>query len=158
MNVMNISDNAPRRKRSHGQYTSPKLHDVSINGFLLCVQKPLGVHYIRTKLYSVTLSKLHSLYTTCLKTSTTDPYSTLYKLTTIILDIGQHRLFKPVTIGGNEWENILFLPLVFANKGLAVNNLGNIIHNKSVKAKVIPYFKDQYIPIISHSYASPIAP
>jgi hypothetical protein len=64
VNVMNIFDNTPRRKWSHGhrQYTSPKLHDVSINGLLSYVQKPLGMHHIQTKLYSFPFSKLHSLY------------------------------------------------------------------------------------------------
>ena len=77
VNVMNIFDNTPIRKRSHGhrQYTSPKLYDVSINDLLPYFQIPIGMPHIRTKLYSLPLSKLHSLYTTCLKTSTTDPYS-----------------------------------------------------------------------------------
>jgi len=138
---MNIFDNSPRRKRSHchRQYTSPKLHDVSINGPLPYVQIPLGMNNIRTKLHPLPLSKLHSLYATCLKTSTSDPYSTLYKLAAIMLDIGQHRLFKPVTIRGNEMENIPFFPLVFANIGLAAINLGNILHHKSIKAMVPPY-------------------
>ena len=149
VNVMNIFDNTRRRKRSHDhrRYTSPKLHDV--NGLLPHVQKPLGMHHIRTKLYSLPFSKLHSLYTACLKTSITYPYSTLYKLTALILDIDQHMFLKPVTIGGKEKENILVLSLFFANKGLNAINLGNILNHKSVKAMVPPYFKDQYVPIIS---------
>ena len=37
VNVINMFDNTPRRKRSHGhrQYTSPQLHDVSINNLLV---------------------------------------------------------------------------------------------------------------------------
>jgi hypothetical protein len=63
---MNIFDNTPRRKRDHDrrQYTSPKLHDIFINGLLPYVKKPLGMRYIRAKLYSLPLSKLHSLHTT----------------------------------------------------------------------------------------------
>ena len=66
---MNIFDNTPRRKRSHGHHQdiSPKLHDASINGLLSYVQIPVGIHHILTELYSLSLSKLHSLYTTCLK-------------------------------------------------------------------------------------------
>jgi len=66
---MNIFDNTPRRKRSHGHHQdiSPKLHDVSINGPLSYVQIPVGIHHILTELYSLPLSKLHSLHTTCLK-------------------------------------------------------------------------------------------
>jgi hypothetical protein len=113
VNVMNIFDNTPRRKHSHGhgQYMSPKLHDVAMNCLPPYVKIPLGMHCIWTKLHSLPLSKLHSLYTTWLKTSTTYPYSIMYKLTAIILEIGQHRLFKPVPIRGNEKENRPFLPL-----------------------------------------------
>ena len=124
----------------HREYTSPKLHDVSVNDLLPYFQMPLGMHHIPPKLYSLPLSYLHSLYTTCLKTSNTDPYSTLYKLTAIILNIGQHRLLKPVTIFGNEKENRPFLPLFFGNKCLDAINVGNILHHKSVKVMVPPCF------------------
>ena len=55
VNVMNIFDNTPRRKRSHGhrQYTSPQLHDVSINDPLSYVQNPLGMPHIRTELLTL---------------------------------------------------------------------------------------------------------
>jgi hypothetical protein len=46
----------------------------------------------------------------------------------------------------------------FANKALDAINLDNIVHHKSVKAMVPPYFKDQSLPIISYSYSSSIAP
>jgi hypothetical protein len=36
-------------------------------------------------------------------------------------------------------------------------NLGNIIHHKSVKSKIPPYFKDQSVPLISYVYIRPIA-
>lgn len=49
-------------------------------------------------------------------------------------------------------------PTFFANKGLDAINLGNIIHNKSVRAMIPPYFKNQYVPIISYCYILPIAP
>jgi hypothetical protein len=64
---------------------------IYIQGLLPFVQTPLGMHHILTKLFSLALSKLHSLYTTCLSTLTTDPYFTLYKLTAIIL---KHLLVK----------------------------------------------------------------
>ena len=50
INVMILFDKNPRRKRSHGNrhYTSPKMHDVPINGLLPCIQKPLELHHIRT--------------------------------------------------------------------------------------------------------------
>lgn len=96
------------------------------------------MNHIRTNLYSfATFTVTFSIYTTGLKTSTTDPYSTLYKLTAIILDIGQHRHFKPVTKRGNEKENIHFL-IVSAYIGLAAIILDNVLLHKSVKAMVPP--------------------
>jgi hypothetical protein len=41
-----------------------------------------------------------------------------------------------------EKENIPFIPLFFANKGLDAINIGNILHYKAVKAMVPPYFRD----------------
>jgi hypothetical protein len=158
VNSVNIFHNSPRRKRSQGhhQYTSPELHDASKNDMISFVQKPLEMHHIRTKQYSLPLSKLNSLYITCKKSSATDPYSTLYKLTAFILDIGQCSVFKPVTIRENEKKNQPLIPLFFANKGLEAIYLGNKLHHKSVRAMSPPYFKDQSLPIFSHIYTSHI--
>ena len=159
VNVMNIFNSTPRRRRSHGHrhYTSPSLHDVSINDLLPFIQKPLGIHHIRTKLYSLPLSKLHSLFNLCLESTVTNPHSNQYKLQAIISDIASHRLFKPVRIGKDEKEKRSFLNLSFANKGLDGVNLGNILHHKLVQSKIPPYFKDQSVPIISYTYTKPIA-
>jgi hypothetical protein len=56
-----------------------------------------------------------------------------------------------------EIDKRSFLKLSFANKGLDGINLGNILHHKSVKSKIPPYFKDQTVPIISYVYTRPIA-
>ena len=80
-----------------------------------------------------------------------------YKLTAIILDITGHRFSKPVSIKKIEIDKRSFLKLSFANNGLDGINLGNIIHHKSVKSKIPPYFKDQSEPIISYVYTRPIA-
>jgi hypothetical protein len=105
---------------------------IYIQGLLPFVQTPLGMHHILTKLFSLALSKLHSLYTTCLSTLTTDPYFTLYKLTAIILYIGHYVLFKTVAKRGNEKENRSFLPPFFTNKCLipltwAISNIINLL-------------------------------
>jgi hypothetical protein len=70
--VMDIFNSAPRRKRRHGHrhYTSPMFHDVSLNDLLPFMQKPLGIHHIRSKLFSLPLSKLHALYNSCWDRST----------------------------------------------------------------------------------------
>ena len=46
VNVMDMLNSAPRRKRSHdhGHYASLMLHDVSLNYLLPFMQKPLGMH------------------------------------------------------------------------------------------------------------------
>ena len=108
------------------------------------------------KLFSLPLSKLHSLYNSCLENHVTNPNSNEYKLTAIVLDIGSHRLFKPVGIKKDEMDKRFFLKLSFANKGLDGINLGNILHHKLVKCKIPPYFKDQSIPIISYAYTIPV--
>jgi hypothetical protein len=73
------------------------------------------------------------------------------------LDIAGHRLFKPVGIKKDEIDKRSFLKLSFANKGLDGINLGNILHHKSVKSNIPPYFKDQSVPIISYVYSRSIA-
>ena len=101
----------------------------------------------RSKLFSLPLSKLHALYNSCLVNNVTNPNSNEYKLTAIVLDIAGHRLI----------DTRFFLKLSFANKSPYGINLGNILHHKSVKCKIPPYFKDQSVPIISYVYTRPIA-
>ena len=159
INVMNVFNAKTRRKRSHGHrhYTSPKFHDVSFNDLLPFIQKPLGIHHIRTKLYSLPRTKLHYLYKYCLERIFTDCNSNQYKLSAIILDIAYHRLFLPVTMRQDETKSRSFLKLSFSNKGLDAIHLSNILHHKSVISKIPPYFKDQSVPIISYTYTTPIA-
>jgi hypothetical protein len=73
------------------------------------------------------------------------------------LDIAGHRLIKHVGTKKDEIDKRSFLKLSFANKGPDGINLGNILHHKSVKCKIPPYFKDQCVPIISYVYTRPIA-
>jgi hypothetical protein len=122
------------------------------------MQKPLVMHHIHSKLFSLPLSKLHALYNSCLVlNNVTNPNSNEYKLLAIVLDIAGHRLFKPVGIKKDEIDKRSFLKLSFANKGLDGINLGNILHHKFVKSKISPYFKNQSVPIISYACTRPIA-
>ena len=93
------------------------------------MQKPLGMHRIRSKLFSLSLSKLHTLYNSCLLNHVINPNSNEYKITAIVLDIAGHRLFTPVGIKKDEIDKRSFLKLSFANKGLDGINLGNILHH-----------------------------
>ena len=141
VNVMRIFNENTRRKRGHGHrhYTSPQKHDVSLDSLLPFLQKPLGLYNIRTKLYFLPRAKLHSLQKTCL--NTIYPSSALYRLAAVVLDISNHRLFKPVVEHADKEEPKNFSSLQFANKGLDAINLANILHHKSVKEKTPPYFQ-----------------
>ena len=86
----------------------------------------------------------------------TNPNSNEYKLTAIVLDIATHRFFKPVGIQKDEIDKCSFMKLSFVNKGLEGINLGNILHNKSIKCLIQPYVKVQSVPIISYAYTIPI--
>jgi len=142
--MMDIFNSAPLRERSHGHryYTSPIFHDVSLKDLLPFMQKPLGMHHIRSKLFSLPLSKIHALYNSCLVNHVTNPNSKEY---------------KPVGIKKVEIDKRSVLKLSFAHKGLDGINLGNILHHKSVKSKIPPYFKDQSVSMISYAYTIPIA-
>ena len=80
------------------------------------MQKPLGMHHIRSKLFALPISKLHALYNSCLTDHVTNPNSNEYKLAAIILDIAGHRLFKPVGIKKDEIDKRSFLKLPFAKQ------------------------------------------
>ena len=71
-------------------------NQVLFNDLLDWIFKPLGIHHIRTKLFSIPLPSLNKLYKECLQSSFLDPSSCEYKLNSIILDIANCRLFKSV--------------------------------------------------------------
>ena len=123
------------------------------------MQKQFAIHDIRSKLLSLPLSKLHSLYNSCLENHVTNPRSNEYKIPTIVLDIARSKLCKPVGIKKDEIDKCSFLKLSFANKYLDAIKLGNILHHKSVKSKMPPYFKDQsvcsyYLVYLYHTYCN----
>ena len=135
---MDIFNSAPRRKRSHGHrhYTSPIFHDVSLNDLLPFMQKPLGMHHIRSKLFSLTLSKLHALYVQLMFGKPI--YKSEFKwIKTYSNRLGYCRsqiVLKPVGIKKDEIDKRSFMKLSFANKGIDAINVSNILHHKSVKS------------------------
>ena len=64
VNVLNLFDRTSRRHRRHGsrRYNTPEIHNVSFDGLLSFVNLQLGLHHIRTRLYSLPLKTLHVLY------------------------------------------------------------------------------------------------
>ena len=112
VNVLNLFDRTSRRHRSHGsrKYNKPEIHDVSFDGLLPFVNLQLGLHHIRTKLYSLPLKRLHALYESTLTLHFADVGSPGHRLQGIILDISSNRLFKAVRVGEpTETRNRPFL-------------------------------------------------
>jgi len=64
VNVMRLFQASSRRRHSHGhrRYSLLNLHNLSIDSLVRRIEKPLGVHHIRTKLYSLLLQKLKSFF------------------------------------------------------------------------------------------------
>ena len=159
VNVLNLFDRTSRRHRSHGsrKYNKPEIHDVSFDGLLPFVNLQLGLHHIRTKLYSLPLKRLHALYESTLTLHFADVGSPGHPLQGIILDISSNRLFKAVRIGEpTETRNRPFLNVKFANKGIEALNFSNILNQKSVQNKIPPYFQYKESPCIS--YTSSVSP
>ena len=159
VNVMHLFPSFNRKKRSHGtrHYTPPRNNQVLFNDLLDWIFRPLGIHHIRTKLFSIPLPSLNKLYKECLQSSFLDPLSREYKLNCIILDIGNCRLFKPVNSSLSNDTPDRFSHLKFANKGIDAINIYNILHNKHVRKTIPPYFKYQANPKISYTYSRSIA-
>ena len=132
VNVMNLFNTHQRRNRSHGHhhYTPPRLHHMSYDTLLHNIPKQLGTHYLRTKLYAIPLTKLRVLYESCIQTTHFDSNSPEYKMDAIIMDISNHRLFKPVQETSVEEHPRLFLTMKFANKGLDAVRLSDILNHK----------------------------
>ena len=160
VNVLQLFDKTARRRRSHGirKYNKPDIHDVSFDALLPFVNQQLGLHHIRTKLYSLPLKKLHDLYESSVTLHFADVGSPQYRLQGIIMDISSNRLFKAVKSDTPvSSENRPFLKIKFANKGIDALRLSNILNNSFVKDKIPPYFKYQESPCISYTYTQSVA-
>ena len=126
VNVLNLFDRTSWRHRSHGsrKYNKHEIHDVSFDGLLPFVNFQLGLHHIRTKLYSLPLKRLHALYESTLTLHFAAVGSPGHRLQGIIMDISSNRLFKAVRFDEpTETRNLPFLNVKFANKGINALNV-----------------------------------
>jgi hypothetical protein len=100
VNVMGLFPHRERRRRSHGHrtYTSLTIHDVILDSLLPYVNRKLGPHHIRTKLYSVPLTTLNTLFQQAKDSPYLDFSTAEYRLNYMIMDVAHHRLFKPPQI------------------------------------------------------------
>jgi hypothetical protein len=70
--------------------------------------------------------------------------------------VASFRLFKPVQFEPLHYNNRQFLYIPFANKGIDVIYISNILNRKEVVKEIPPYFKYQSVPIVSYSYTNSI--
>ena len=81
-----------------------------------------------------------------------------YRVTAIILDTAQYRLFRPVRSDLLSTDaKTHFIKLDFINKGIDAVNLPSVLRSKSVIETVPTYFEEKEPPIISYTYTKTIA-
>ena len=95
-----------------------------------------GVHKIKTHLFSVSLPQLSSLQEIALESTNTDFSSAEYRVTSIILDIPHHRLFKPVKSDVPAENPKHFMKIKFLPKGIDAINLPQLLRSQSVMDKI----------------------
>jgi hypothetical protein len=128
----------------------------TFNDLLSNIQKPLGIHHIRTILFSLPVNYLKDLRDFGLDKGGVDPFSRKYRLSSIICDVASFHLFKPVRSEPLHDNNRKFLHIPFAIKGIDAINISNILNRKEVVKEIPPYLKNQSVPIVSYSYTNSI--
>ena len=120
-------------------------------------EKPEGVHNINSELFSVSFPQLHALQKLALESTNFDYFSAEYRVTAIILDIANYRLFRPVRSDVPAEKPKQFMKIKFLNKAVDAINLPAILRSTSVTDKISIYFRDKGQPIVSYEYTSTIA-
>jgi hypothetical protein len=152
---MGLIPHRERRTRSQGHrtYTRPTIHDVTYNSLLPYENRKLGPHHIRTKLYSVPLKTLNTLFEQARDSPNLDFSTAEYRMNS--MDVAHYKLFKPPQITDIAAS---FFKLKFYNKGIDAVNLSNILRDKKVQSRIPEYFKSKSAPRISYTYIPTIAP
>ena len=163
-NVLGIFNKHQRRKGSHGHRLynkkTPQL-DSSIDTYVNLIDsidQPQGVYKIKTTLFSVSHLQLRELQSLAQESTNYDYESAEYRVTAIILDTAQCRLFRPVRsdLLSTDAKTHL-IKLNFSSKGIDAVNLPSILRSKSVTETVPTYFKEKEPSIISYTYTKTIA-
>ena len=120
-------------------------------------EKPEGVHKINTKLFSISFPQLCCLKELALESTNFDCSSGEYRVTAIILDIANYRLFRPVRSDVPAEKPKHFMKIKFLNKAVDAINLPALLRSTSVTDKIPVYFRDKEPPIVSYEYTSTVA-
>ena len=128
-NIYSLFNKQPRRKRSHGKRHYNKIApqpDVAMSTLVDLVdmiEKPEGVHKINTKFFSISFPQLRGLHELALESPNFDYSSAEYRVTAIILDIANYRLFRPVRSDVPAEKPKHFMKIQFFNKAVDAINL-----------------------------------
>ena len=87
----------------------------------------------------------------------TDHSSAEYRVTAIILDIANYRLFRPMQSDVPAEKPKHFMKIKFLNKAVDAINLPGLLRSTSVTDKIPVYFRDKEPPTVSYEYTSTIA-
>ena len=90
------------------------------------IEKPEGVHKINTKLFSISFPQLRGLQELPLESTNFDHSSAEYRVTAIILDIANYRLFRPVRSDVPAEKPKHFMKIKVLNKAVDAINLPTI--------------------------------
>ena len=121
------------------------------------IDQPEGVHHIKTKLFLVSIPEICHVQQLALESTNHDFSSAEYRATVIILDIAQHRLFRPVRIDVPVEKPKYFMKIKYLHKGIDAINLPGLLRSKLVTNKMPVYFKNREPPIISYQYTDTVA-
>ena len=80
-----------------------------------------------------------------------------YRATAIILEIAQHRPFRPVRSDVPVEKPKYFMKIEYLHKGIDAINLPGLLRSKLVTDKVPVYFKNREPPILSYLYTNTVA-
>ena len=121
------------------------------------IEKPEGVHKINTKLFSISFPQFRGLQELALESTNFDYSSAEHRVTAIILDIANYRLFRPVRSDILVEKPKHFIKIKFLNKAVDAINLPALLQSTSVIDKIPIYFGDKEPPIVSYEYTSTVA-
>ena len=132
-NIYSLFKKQPRRKRSHGKRhydkraPQPDVAMSTLVDLLDMIEKQEGVHKINTKLFSISFPQLRGLQELALGSTNFDYSFAEYRVTAIILDIANYRLFRPVRSDVPAEKPKHFMKIKFLNKAVDAINLPTLL-------------------------------
>ena len=120
------------------------------------IEKPQGVHNTNTKLFSILFPQLCSLRELALESTDFDYSSAEHRVTAIILDIANCRLFRPVRSDVPAEKPKNFMKIKYLNEAVDAINLRALLRSTSVTDNILVYFRDKEPPIVSYEYTSTV--